>query len=256
MRTRAALLYEFRVRIDFDVSQWAAWGPGLTTPEAWLGWAKAAVVPKGKDTPPLTEVPAMARRRVEKMGRLAFQVATWCQAAGTAPDAPPPGVPMIFASRHGDVARSHDLLAMLARNESLSPTSFALSVHNAIGAQYSIIRGDRATVTAVSNGRFTLEAAVIEAASLLAEHPEVLLVAYEASLPDHYVGYVDEPQADFAFAWRLTKGTRFSLESVGHAGSLELSLPHALDVLRFFLDGDRRALQRGEGAVGWRWSRA
>jgi hypothetical protein len=244
------------VRIDFDVSHWAAWAPGLITPEAWLGWAKSATVPQGKDTPPLTEVPAMARRRVEKMGRLAFQVATWCQAAGSAPDAPPRGVPMIFASRHGDVTRSYDLLAMLARNESLSPTSFALSVHNAIGAQYSIIRGDRATLSAVSNGRFTLEAAVLEAAALLTEHPEVLVVSYESMLPDNYAAFVDEPQSDFAFAWRLTKGTRFALEQTPVDAGLELQLPHSLDVLRFLLDAERQAIVRADGAAGWRWSRA
>lgn len=197
----------------------------------------------------------MARRRVEKMGRLAFQVATWCQAEGAAPDAPVPGVPLIFASRHGDVARSQDLLTTLAKNEPLSPTSFALSVHNAIGAQYSIIRGERASVSAVANGRFTLEAALVEAAGLLAEAPEVLLVAYDAQVPALYTPFIDEPQADFAFAWRVSKGSRFSLTNQGF-GAGSTVLPHTLDVLRFFLDSDARSLACSDGTSGWTWSRA
>lgn len=237
------------MRLSFSVSNWAAWAPGLTSNEAWEAWARGteAKPPVGKDTPPLTEVPAMARRRVEKLGRLAFQVATWAQGEGR-------GAPLIFASRHGDVGRSLELLTSLAKNEPLSPTSFALSVHNAIGAQYSIIRQDRAPVSAISNGVHTLEAAVIEAVTLLAEAPEVLLVAYEASVPPFYERWLDEPQSDFAFAWKLSKGTQFSLslQPQGQGRQQAPSLPHSLDVFRFFLDPARNTFSAGAYA----WSRA
>lgn len=229
------------MRVEFAVSNWAAWAPGLTTPEGWKAWASAPAktIPRGKETPPLTEVPAMARRRVEKMGRLAFQVATWCQGEAI-------GLPLIFASRHGDVGRSLDLLTSLAKGEPLSPTSFALSVHNAIGAQYSIIRQERSAVSAISNGPDTLEAAVIEAVTQLQDAPEVVLVAYEASLPEFYEKYMDDPQSDFAFAWKLTKGAQFSLES-GGSGK-----PHtSLDALHFFLRNETKSLESNS----YRWVR-
>jgi hypothetical protein len=216
------------VKLDFSISDWAAWAPGLTTQEQWRAWASAPVAPVGAEMPPLTEVPAMSRRRVEKMGRLAFQVATWC--AGEAK-----GIPLLFASRHGDAARSVELLSMLTRGETLSPTSFALSVHNAIGAQFSIIRGDTTNVTALSNGLFTLEAGILEAVTLLSEAPEVMLVVYDASPPALYAQFFDEPGADFAFAWRIKAGTDFSLERTEPGPSTVDTLPHGLGALRFFL---------------------
>ncbi|MFO0597181.1 MAG: beta-ketoacyl synthase chain length factor [Myxococcaceae bacterium] len=246
------------MRVEFSISQWSAWAPGLGTPEAWESWAQKpapAIVPRGKDTPPLTEVPPMQRRRVEKIARLAFQVATWCQGEQL-------GAPLLFASRHGDVARSLDLLISLAKDEPLSPTSFGLSVHNAIGAQYSIIRGERASVTAVANGLFTLEAALVDAAVLLREVPEVVVVAYDASLPDLFEKHLDEPQTDFAFAWKVTRGTDFALECLpvtpetkGPAfPDVPTASPHTLDVFRFFL-AKAGALECSNDLHTWKWVR-
>lgn len=235
--------------LSFSVSQWSAWAPGLTSPEAWTAWAQAApVAPVGTQTPPLTEVPAMARRRVERLGRPAFQAALWCQGETK-------GMPMIFASRHGDPGRSAELITALIKGEPLSPTSFALSVHNAIGAQYSIVRGDPVNVSAVANGLFTLEAAVLEAVTLFQEgHPEVLVVSYDAAPVPLFAPHYDEPDADFAFAWRLTPGTQFALELAPPAASAPDVLPHALAVFRFFLGGARE-YTRSDAQSGWRWSR-
>lgn len=237
------------MRADFSVTSWAAWAPGLTSPEAWKAWALAPpVAPRGVETPPLTEVPAMARRRVEKLGRPAFQAAQWCQGEAR-------GLPLIFASRHGDPGRGAELLISLAKGEPLSPTSFALSVHNAVGAQYSIIRGDTANVSALSNGLFTVEAAVIEAVTLVGDgHPEVMVVVYDAGPPALYASHYDEPAADFAFAWRITKGQSFSLETADVPPSPSLVLPHGLSVLRFFL-GDDASYARGDALAGWKWTR-
>ena len=237
------------VRIEFSVSNWAAWAPGLTSPEAWRAWALGPeLAPVGAETPPLTEVPAMARRRVEKLGRPAFQVAQWCQAEGR-------GVPLIFASRHGEPGRGAELLICLAKGEPLSPTSFALSVHNAIGAQYSIIRGDTANVTAVANGVFTVEAAVIEAVSHLRDgQPEVMIVVYDATVPALYAGHCDEPPADFAYAWKIVPGKDFALETADLPASPSAVLPHGLSVFRFFL-GKEATHARGDGLTGWKWSR-
>lgn len=190
----------------------------------------------------------MARRRVERLGRPAFQVAQWCQGQAR-------GMPLLFASRHGDPGRSAELLASLTRGEPLSPTSFALSVHNAIGAQYSIIRADPANVSALSNGLFTVEAAVVEAFALLADgHPEVMMVVYDASPPNIYAHHYDEPAADFAYAWCITQGRDLRLESAEVPPSSSEVLPHGLSVLRFFLGGEP-CYQRGDGLSGWRWTR-
>ncbi len=190
----------------------------------------------------------MARRRVDRLGRPAFQVAQWCQGDAR-------GFPLLFASRHGDPGRGVDLLTSLAKNEPLSPASFALSVHNAIGAQYSIINADTANVSAISNGLFTAEAAVVEAASLLHEgHEQVMMVVYDGSPPAIFASHYDEPPSDFAFAFRITRGTTFTLETAELPKSPAAALPHGLCVLRFFL-GTEHTLARSDGIAGWKWTR-
>ena len=89
----------------------------------------------------------MTRRRLNRIGRSALQVAY-------AVPANHPPCPVIFASRFGDRERSVLLLNALANNESLSPTAFSVSVHNAIGAIFSIERGDTENYIALARGFF------------------------------------------------------------------------------------------------------
>lgn len=53
-------------------------------------------------------------------------------------------VRMVFASRHGELARSADLLKAIARDEDLSPTVFGLSVLNATAGLYAMACQDLA----------------------------------------------------------------------------------------------------------------
>ncbi len=232
--------------LDFDILDWAAWAPGLTTREQWVEWGKKPTIPAGPETPPLAEVPAMQRRRVEKMGRLAFQVAQWVQRDAR-------GLPLVFASRHGDAPRSVDLLTALAKKEPLSPASFALSVHNAIGGQYSIIRQDVSNVIAVANGLLTPEAGLIEALTIA---PESLLVVYDASPHPLHAPYYPEGANDYAYAWHVKRGGPLSLHSGEGSGvKADVVLPHALRILHFFVSG-AAGYDVTDGQTSWRWSRA
>ncbi|SDR10850.1 Beta-ketoacyl synthase, N-terminal domain [Pseudoxanthomonas sp. CF385] len=240
--------------IGLSVKEWAAWAPGLVDQTAWTAWAQAPWLPAGDGTPALSEVPAMQRRRIERLGRMAIQTAFWCQRADEG------GVPLVFASRHGDVARSMELLEALVAGESPSPTTFGLSVHNAIAALYSILRGERGNYVATAGGKATVETACIEAAALLADGaPEVLLVVYDAPLPAVYAGFADEPDAGFAWCWRLVATDtawptlRLTWTADG-ADDAATALPHGLDVLRFLLAGDAALEWRGDG-VHWHWRR-
>lgn len=247
--------------IEFTVADWAAWAPGLHAREAWHAWAVAPFAPAGDDTPALPEVPAMQRRRIERLGRMAVQAAWWCSQAEAT------GVPLVFASRHGDVQRSFELLEQLARGEPMSPTHFGLSVHNAIAALYSIVRGERGNYLALAAGRATAEAALVEAAGLLADGaPEMLVVVYDASPPTVYADFLDEPDPYYAWSWRVRRsgdGQRLSLgwaeaaadePPAGLGGALAPALPAGLDVLRFLLAGDATREHQADGLV-WTWRR-
>ena len=231
----------------FSVEAWSAFAPGLDGEDAWRAWAKAPWLPAGDDVPALAEMAPMQRRRVERLGRAALQVAWRCQRDGES------DVPMVFASRHGDIARTHLMLAGLAQGEPLSPTHFGLSTHNAIAAQYSIARGLDGNYLAVSAGHGSAEAAVIEAQALLADGaPAVLVVVYDGPTPDDYAGFRDEPEALHAWCWRLVPARDglpvLSLQPGEPA--VTTTLPHGLDVLRFVLAGD--ATLPGADGGGWR----
>lgn len=250
--------------IEFSVIDWAAWAPGLHDKAAWRAWADAPSpqLPRGDETPALNEVPALQRRRIERLGRIALQTAYWCDQANVA------GVPWIFASRHGDVARALQLLRTLAADEALSPTQFGLSVHNAIAALHSIATSGQGNYLAIAAGRSTAESACIEAAALLADGaPEVRVVCYDAPLADAYARFADEPEAWHAWCWRLAPRAAagiplrlaWSGEDRGSAPDRSdgsAALPHSLDVQRFLLSRERE-LGFDDDAQGrqWTWTR-
>lgn len=242
--------------IHFTIEDWAAYAPGLHDQAAWLEWSSDANLPAGDDVPALSEMPAMQRRRLERVGRIALQVAYWCQAA-KADD-----IPLVFASRHGDINRTYEMLEGLARKEALSPTHFGLSIHNAIVAQYSIARQLKQNYLAVAAGKSTAEAAVIEALGLLHDGAaEVMVVMYDGLLPEFYQEFRDENFAEYAWAWRLKKANNepgaFSLQIMSGEGNFtpgESGLPHGLDVLRFMLSDDA-CLRYHDGLRHWCWQR-
>ena len=240
--------------IEFSVVDWSAWAPGLASKDAWQAWARAPALPHGDDTPALSEVPAMQRRRIERLGRMAIQAACWCEQ-------PEDGgqVPLVFASRHGDVARSMELLDSLGTDNSMSPTAFGLSVHNAVAALYSIARGHRGNYLALAAGRATVEAACVEAYGLLADGaPEVRVIVYESPLPPVYAGFADEADPYYAWCWRLARadrpGIRLSLDWAAAADSPATALPHGLDALRFLLAAEP-TLQLAADGQQWTWQR-
>ena len=235
---------------QFSVRAWSAFAPGLESAEDWQAWAADPCLPRGDDVPALAEMPAMQRRRLERLGRMALQVAWRCQPDGVT------DLPLVFASRHGDIARTFEMLTGLARGEPLSPTHFGLSTHNAIAAQYSIARGLTGNYLAVSASPEAAEAAVVEALALIADGaPEVLVVVYDGPVPADYAAFRDEPEAFYAWAWRIGPPRAdlptYSLDTDGGTTGTP-GLPHGLDVLRFFLSGEPRL---GAPRSGRSWRR-
>lgn len=248
--------------IQFDIRAWAACAPALQTRAEWQAWSQAPWLPDGADLPALAAMAPMLRRRVNVTGRAALHPA-YDMVAGDGDTDVQVAMPAVFASRHGDSHRAHDMLRELAAGEPLSPTAFGLSVHNAIGAMFSIDRRDPSNMQAIAGGRDTVENALIEACGLIAEGaPEVLLVCYDTPLPNPYLSFADEPQCLFGWAWRIGKPDgnhpAFSLKIVepdsAPAADARQLLPHGLDVLRFVLTNDAALLHRGEQAA-WRWQR-
>ncbi len=242
--------------VSFHISRWSAWAPGLSTLEAWSAWAANDAGLEGEESPKVPELPAMVVRRASRADRIALRAAFDCCADITGP------LPTVFASRHGEVHRSLELLEALAKEEGLSPTSFSLSVHNAAAGLFSIGRKDRSPSTSLAAGLDSLPMAVLEAAGMLAEGaPRVLVVAQEEPLPAPFQPYVAEREPCAAVALLLepaTSGASLSLELIsGRSAGENTGLEHGylLPFLRFLGRGQVGELELLHGARGWRWRR-
>lgn len=243
--------------ISFAIADWAACAPGLAAPSQWQDWARAPVLPSGPLEASLPEMPAMLRRRLAPLGRAAARVAWDCHGGDT-------GIPLVFASRYGDADRALQLMKDFALTGALSPTDFALSVHNAIGAVYSIARSGSEPYTSIAAGAASAAAGVLEAASLLADgNAQVVLVCYDAPLPGEYSAFADEPPCTYAWAWRMAVARpgepciQLAWAPAGDGMAPDRPtqiLPFGLDVHRFAISGDTRLARASEGKR-WCWSR-
>src|SRR5690606_5860730 len=92
--------------LGFGVISWAFWAPG-----------------KKQSRPDISFVPSLLRRRLSILSAGAMHVAN--TALQDERD-----IPVVFASRHGELGRTAAILEALAACEAPSPTAFSLSVHN------------------------------------------------------------------------------------------------------------------------------
>jgi len=244
--------------VALHLAVWAAWAPGLATPDDWRRWLQSPrpLPADAPAAPPLPEVPAMARRRIDPLGRAALQVAYQAQQGIDVATTPP--TPLVFASRWGELARSVAMLQELARGEALSPTAFSHAVHNAIGAQYSIQRGITANVCAVAAAEVSAAAGWVEAAALLAAGaPAVLLTVFDAPLPERYAA-LDAPLAPLHAYALLLRPARAGEPGIvlARAAAQEPPPPNPLapnlQVLQCLLD-PRATLRQADGAAHWCW---
>ncbi|RKT24748.1 beta-ketoacyl synthase-like protein [Paraburkholderia sp. RAU2J] len=141
----------------------------------WSSWPATASA-----APDIGFIEPIVRRRLSTLSKVALKVAHDC----VAQDA----VRVVFASRHGELRRTTDILRSISAGEPVSPTAFSLSVLNAMTGVFGIARGDRSAASAISAGAQTLGYALLEAHAQYATQSDspVLLV------------YADEP-ADAAY---------------------------------------------------------
>ncbi|WP_028238172.1 beta-ketoacyl synthase chain length factor [Stutzerimonas azotifigens] len=236
--------------VEFNIERWQAWAPGLECPASWSRWAAAPWPLEPADAQPAVDfLPAMQRRRLSRLARMAFAVA-----APLADGRPP--MPLVYVSRHGETPRNYALLAELAREEPLSPTQFSLSVHNAFIGLWSILRGDPSEMTALAGEGDGLEHAVLEAAMLLAEGaPAVLLVVAEDQPPAIYGPWIDDVPCPYAVALLLTPGQDWRLALEPPSADAEPSArPHALELVRA-LALEHPQIRHSWKSRQWNWQR-
>lgn len=218
----------------------------LTLPiAAWAAWPTPDSRPAD-----VGGIEPMLRRRLGPLARMAIDVAVRCLDRRT-------GVPMVFASRHGELGRTLGMLRALAEDEVLSPTAFSLSVHNAAAGVLSIARQDLAASTAIAAGTETFAQALIEAGTRLAVAPgvPVLLVYADEPIPAEYAGFVAMAEQAHAIALLLDPAASLRIRMNGEpCPAAEAGVMQSLAFLPV-LTGSADRTEWRDGQTRWRWER-
>jgi hypothetical protein len=190
----------------------------------------------------------MLRRRCGALTRLVLTAAF-----GATTDTERPRVRTVFATRHGSINESIELLHQVVAQERLSPTKFSHTVHNAQAGLFCIAAGNRAASSSLAARADTFACGWLEALTFLEREPEtpVLLVTSDVPLDPTFAALVREPRGAYGLGLLLARsgagpGFDFDLAARGEAGARPW--PDAAEFLRFLLAGEAR-LELGR--FGW-----
>ncbi len=238
-----------------QLRRWAAWAPGIEDAEAWARWCESPKPLEREGQPDVSFLPALLRRRCSPLARIMLRVAFRCCSAEQIGS-----ISTVFASRHGNINESIEMLEQLAIGEGLSPTLFSHSVHNAQAGLFSIAAQNRAPSSSIAAQDDTFACGWLEAMTLLARDParRCLLVIGEVPLAKVFADLVDEPEASYGLALLLEAaegdaGLRVSLRP-GAEPRRRPRWPDALEFLRF-LESGAASFELGGALRCTRWER-
>ena len=239
------------MNLAYSLVDWQALAPGLASQDDWQRWAQQ---PPALDTAlPVAKphfLPRMPAGRL-RGGRRAAVECGLALLARRAVDA------VVFTSRHGELERNLRILTALANEEALSPTDFAMSVHNSAVGSLTIAAKQPLVSTSVSAGIDSFQQGLIEVSALhQAGYRQVLLVDFDGVIPDYYRPWLPESVEQLPYAVGLVLGAGETLRCAARPQTSKLSgvLPQSLAFLHgllnaatdFTLPGDR---------LSWRWEK-
>ena len=241
--------------IPVHLRKWAAWAPGIDDVRAWHAWCAEPKELAAEGRPEASFLPALLRRRCSSLTRIMLTVAF--EACGEDERAQ---VGSVFASRHGNINESIELLERLALQQPLSPTRFSHSVHNAQAGLFSIAAGNRRASSSIAAEADTFGCGYLEALTFLERAPEspVLLVMADVPLSAAFAGLVDEPPASYGLGLLLASdgpGTRLDFGiTAGGGAAPRPRWPDALEFLRW-LESPEPHLALGAGLRRFEWAK-
>lgn len=230
--------------LEFAIQTWAVWPPLALLNGQDLGKMQDKL---------LAFVPNNLKRRLSPLAKTVFCAIRQCENINDC-------IPVVFSSTHGELARSLEMIKLLEAGEDISPTSFSLSVHNAIAGLFSIVYGNTSEVTVLASGEDGIASAFLEALGILQEgEPDVLMVFYDEPLPEFYPAEPFQLSTDSscAVALKISKdkvgmAIQFSRgEQCGYDGEQPIQLP----LLVQFLSGSCPQLQVKTPRQSWHWQK-
>ena len=156
--------------------------------------------------PDVSFIPPLERRRLTDVERAALAVAWQVRPEGE--------VPVVFASRWGEIGVTVKLMTQFHADREMSPAGFSASVHNAAPGAFSLLTHSHAPYTAIAARERSLEAGLLVAlaqgvAARSASGPyqgAIVFVFAEEATPAFYAPAFGPLQPACALAVRLEPG--------------------------------------------------
>ncbi len=201
--------------------------------------------------PPLDFLPPLKRRRLSNAARLFF-AAAWPLTEQES------NIPVVYASFNSEINRSFMLWQQLWQEGDISPTSFSLSVHNALVGQWSEIRGVKQECTAISANKDNLETALMEAYLLLNDGAQrVLVVTAESPLSEKYhVQPVFRHPFSYALALLVERGEQYHLSLHSQAAPQTSCIDNTLSWVKQQYLTEVRWQTPSSGGGYWQWQKS
>jgi len=241
------------MKLAYSLVDWQALAPGLSAPEAWQDWAQQsrAIDPLAAMAKP-QYLPMMTSRRLSGGSRAAVECGLALLARQKA-DA------IVFTSRHGELERNLRILNTLADQQSMSPTDFAMSVHNSAVGSLTIAAKAPLVSTSIAAGMDSFQQGLIEVSALhQAGYQQVLLVDFDGIVPDYYLPWLADQRVNFPYAVALLLRAGEQLYCTGCKGEekrAETLLPQSLRFLQQWLAASPTFSLAGE-RLTWHWERS
>lgn len=200
-------------------------------------------------SPKLAFLPAIKRRRLSDSARLFFEAAWNITKNET-------DLPVVYASSNSEISRNFGLWHTLLQEGDVSPTSFSLSVHNALVGQWSEMRQVKSETTAIMAQKDNLETALLEAYLLLNEGwKKVLVVIAESELNQQYnVQPLKYPPFAYALAMMVEAGEGYNLKLSEKPTAL-LAQDNALEWVKNYYSGISSWQTAASGGGVWQWQK-
>lgn len=239
------------MKFTLSIIDWQARAPGLGDAAAWQDWSRQSdAIDPTAPLAKLTDLPMMTARRLNSGSRLAVDIGL-AMLRKHQIDA------VVYSSRHGELERNYRILQALAAEEPVSPTDFAMSVHNAAVGNLTIAARQPIVSSSVSAGMDTFQQGLCEVLSLLhAGYSRVLLVDFDGVLPAFYhAGLPPQmPVWPYALALVIEAGDLLCCATRGGSEGEEPALPQSLQFLRHYLNDAPQFTLSGE-RLQWQWTR-
>lgn len=191
----------------------------------------------------LKQIPPIKRRRLSGLSKIAMHSTLCClEQSDFTPEQPI----TVFASQHGELNRTTNIVESMLHQLAVSPKDFSLSVHNASLGLYSIFTGNKNPGTSIAAESNTFGYALLESYLQLQRFPDsqVLLTCFDLQVGAPFSELQQKLYPSYSLSLLLTKPSAaypaisFTFEPLKSHQSPEL--PLALSFYDFLQSGEQQ----------------